>query len=179
MYMHYVGRMQKSSKPADAEAVVPLCVEDVVDYVGRIAPKWNKLALKLGLHPSEVQSLKDPQDSQDSKCLQVLQLAIEQGRLTSSTQLLEVLRSKALKMTQLAGEIENNISAKGTGIYPSQDGTYVLYFSILKKIYIPMDFSSGRGLIYKLSRRREFEILNNCGCTYNAVCIGHLCSRFS
>ena len=131
MYTYYVGRIQKSSKSADAEAVVPLCVEDVVDYVGRIAPKWNKLALKLGLHPSEVQSLKDPQDSQDSKCLQVLQLAIEQSRLTSSTQLLEVLRSKALKMPLLAEEIENNISAKGTGIYPSQYGTYVLYFSIL------------------------------------------------
>ena len=81
MYTYYVGRMQKSPKPVDAETDVPLCVEDLVDYIGRIAPKWNKLALKLSLHPSEVQSLKHGQGSHDNKCLRVLQLAIEQGRL--------------------------------------------------------------------------------------------------
>ena len=142
MYMYYVGRMQKSPKPVDAETDVPLSVEDLVDYIGRIAPKWNKLALKLSLHPSEVQSLQHGQDSHNNKCLWVLQLAIEQGRLTSWSQLLEVLRSNALKMPQLAEEIEKNISAKGAGISSSQDGTCVLYFSILKlyiRTYIPMD----------------------------------------
>ena len=95
-------------------------MEDVVDYIDNIAPKWNVLGMKLGLQ-TEVQALQHTPGSLCDKCIQIFLLAIEQGKLTSWSQLLDVLGSGALKMTQLTEEIEKDMLTKYTGTRPSTE----------------------------------------------------------
>ena len=95
-------------------------MEDAVDYIDSIAPKWNMLGMKLGLQ-SEVQALQHSPISLCDKCIQIFLLALEQGKLTSWSQLLGVLKSSGLKMIQLAEEIEKDMLSKYTGASPSSD----------------------------------------------------------
>ena len=90
---------------------IPCNLEDVTDYVDSMASKWSRLGDKLGVF-SKVATLRNRQESDEDKCLQIIESAVEEGKLKSWTQLLEILRSDAMKMSLLAQRIEAEMSKK-------------------------------------------------------------------
>ena len=76
-----------------------------------MASRWSRLGNKLGVF-SKVATLKNHQESDEDKCLQIIESAVEEGKLKSWAQLLEILRSDTMKMSVLAQRIEAEMSEK-------------------------------------------------------------------
>ena len=90
---------------------VPFKLEDVTDYVDSMASKWARLGNKLGVY-SKVTTLRNREVFEEDKCLQIIESAVEEGKLKSWDQLLEILRSDTMKMPMLAQRIEAEMIEK-------------------------------------------------------------------
>ena len=107
----YVGTYVGRAPVSQVLQHVPFNIEDVTDYVDSMSSKWARLGYKLGVF-SKVTTLRNRQESDEDKCLQIIESAVEEGKLKSWDQLLEILRSDAMKMSVLARRIEAKMSGK-------------------------------------------------------------------
>ena len=84
-------------------------IEDLIDYVPRMSPKWEFIAVKLGLKylKDDLLNTKGERGA-DSKCLHVLQEWIESGDNVTWTRLIQVLKSPSVNLGSLANELEDS-----------------------------------------------------------------------
>ena len=90
---------------------VPFKMSDVVDYGEEMCLKWTQIGYKLELK-TEVAAIRSREEGNSGKCIQLLEEAGGQGKLTSWIKLLEILRSDGVKLHALAERIEKEITEK-------------------------------------------------------------------
>lgn len=85
-------------------------IESLVDYIPRMSPKWEFIAVKLGVKELK-EELAASQQSCDSKCLHILQAWVEKGWNMNWLYLIEVLKSPSVGLGSLADEIARKWSS--------------------------------------------------------------------
>ena len=89
-----------------------LDLEELIDYVPDISHKWMVIGIKLGQN-SLVKQLQDSRDSEETKCIKVLQAWMDGNTENSRGKLLSVLKSKAVNLGNVA-EVSSVLVAMST-----------------------------------------------------------------
>lgn len=85
----------------------------VSDFILQMAPRWTAIGIKLQLQ-DEVDVRRYRPESNESKCTEIISLAIQQEKLTSWQQLLEVLESTAVNRPNVARRIREKYTGPAT-----------------------------------------------------------------
>jgi hypothetical protein len=109
-----VKNMAKKSQPESASDPVlemkSLDLEELIDYVPDISHKWMVIGIKLGQN-NLVKQLQDSRDSEETKCIKVLQAWMDGNTENSRGKLLSVLKSKAVNLGNVAEKLGKNTNA--------------------------------------------------------------------
>ena len=115
-YIVFCAGVRQDSSSTNSTSLftdVPFDMYHVCDFLPDMAPRWFMIGDKLQLH-TEVELLKSRHEGNDEKCQSIISSAIQQEKLTSWKQLLEVLESDAVKLPNVARKIREKYSCQPT-----------------------------------------------------------------
>ena len=89
-----------------------MSLEALLDYIPRMARKWEFLAIKLGMTTLKDNLNEKREREADSKCLEIIHSWIDSGQNVTWDALVAALRSPAVNLGALADEIQFDLTSK-------------------------------------------------------------------
>ena len=111
--------------PESIDKIVPVKLLNLLDFVPKMAAKWEHIGIKLGLE-EKVEEIRHEQGRPASKLTFILEHWLRMGLGVSWAHLIDVLESQAIGLRSVATEIKQFLYKQGT-----QYGMYVRMYICL------------------------------------------------
>ena len=99
--------------PESIDKIVPVKLRNLLDFVSKMAAKWEYIGIKLGLE-EKVEEIRHEQGHPTSKLTFTLEHWLRMGQGVSWANLIDVLESQAVGLRSVAAEIKQFLYKQGT-----------------------------------------------------------------